>query len=114
MNFRQIFFDLDDTLVNTRETIYQRIEILLDEFQLEANPDIIYNLLGFQDREDRLKDFVKNPIIFWERYEQLRKDVKVSSFYGVNKTLEKLHSRKIPLGIITNNELNFKAQTISF
>jgi HAD superfamily hydrolase (TIGR01549 family) len=103
MDSRQIFFDLDDTLVNTRETIYKRIGVLLDQFQLETNPNQIYDLLGFQDREDSLKDLVKNPGSFWKRYEQLRKKVKVSSFPGINQTLKKLHSKKIPLGIITNN-----------
>lgn len=103
MDSRQIFFDLDDTLVNTRETIYQRIGVLLDEFQLEMNPDQVYGLLGFQDREDRLKDLVKNPSSFWKRYEQLRKEVRVSSFPGINQALKKLYSLNLSLGIITNN-----------
>lgn len=103
MNSRQIFFDLDDTLVNTRETIYQRINVLLDEFQLETKSNKVYGLLGFQDREEKLRDFVKNPGDFWKRYEQLRREIRVSSFPGITDTLKKLYSKNIPLGIITNN-----------
>ncbi|MFA5061306.1 MAG: HAD-IA family hydrolase [Candidatus Pacearchaeota archaeon] len=103
MDFRQIFFDLDDTLVNTRETIYKRIGILLEEFQLRTDPYKIYDLLDLKDREERLKGLVKNPADFWERYEQLRRIVRVSSISGVIPTLEELRSRNIPLGIITNN-----------
>lgn len=75
MKYNQIYCDLDDTLINTRETILKRIHILLSEFNIENIPaQMIYSLLGNVNRTETLNKYLQNPNIFWNRYEELRKE----------------------------------------
>ncbi|HJX50889.1 hypothetical protein A3K73_03210 [Candidatus Pacearchaeota archaeon RBG_13_36_9] len=103
MRSKKIYFDLDDTLVNTRETILKRIALLLGRYPLDVDSSFVYNLLGNPEREQLLS---KNKLLsqsFWSAYERLRKDITPDSFPRAKEILEGLVSEGKTIGIITNN-----------
>jgi len=100
-----IFFDLDDTLVTTRQTIFLRINTLVKKFSLDINPADVYGLLGNPNRREILARTIGKKIPFWEGYELLRKKIGVNSIPGVGSALEALVLEGRQLGIITNNTL---------
>lgn len=114
MKYAEVFFDLDDTLVNTRQTILIRINLLLDKHSLGINSHYIYGLLRNSERESILAEKIGENTSFWDDYEVLRKDITVNTFPGANIVLESLVSKGKKIGIITNNTYSkalFKLQS---
>ncbi len=103
MRHEQIFFDLDDTLVNTRQTILKRISLLLDKHSFNVTPEYVYELLGDSEREAKLSKKIGGKTQFWWDYESLRKEIHVNAIAGANTLLESLASEGKKMGIITNN-----------
>ena len=103
MKSQIIFFDLDDTLVNTRQTILKRINLLLDKYSFDITPKYVYGLLGSSERESILARKIGEETLFWEDYETLRKNITVDSISGANTLLEILVSKRKNIGIITDN-----------
>jgi len=103
MKSQIIFFDLDDTLVNTRQTILRRINLLLDKYPFDITSQYIYRLLGSSERESILARKIGEKTLFWDDYEALRKNITVDSISGANTLLETLVSKRKNIGIITDN-----------
>jgi HAD superfamily hydrolase (TIGR01549 family) len=103
MESKIFYFDLDDTLVNTRETIFKRIGVLLNRFSLKEDPQLIYDILDNENREILLRKKIEESSIFWQEYEKLRIEFVVQSMKGTKKVLESLILMGAEIGIITNN-----------
>jgi len=103
MKSQNIYFDLDDTLINTRDTILKRINLLLEKYPLGIDSTFVYKLLVNPRREHLLSGDKKMSRDFWSGYERLRKIITATPIPGAKETLEFLSSKGNKLGIITNN-----------
>ncbi len=100
-----LLFDMDDTLVNTSETIMKRIDWLIKTYSLNPSDRIyIYNLLSNPDRVAILSDkyaFAENVFV---DYEKLRKIIVVSPLANIRSLFDDIRAKNINVGILTNTE----------
>jgi phosphoglycolate phosphatase-like HAD superfamily hydrolase len=98
-----IFFDLDDTLVNSSETILKRISILLNLYPVKEGAFYLFNLLSDPNREEILSKKYTFSKRLWQDYENLRREIKVKPIGNLQIKLNLLVSEGLNLGILTQN-----------
>jgi phosphoglycolate phosphatase-like HAD superfamily hydrolase len=112
MSLQKIFFDLDDTLINTRDTLFRRINALSNEFKPNTSPKMVYHILKYYpEKNDELNGYIRDSEEFWKKYRDISKKIQVSSISGTEDVLNKL-SEDNDLGIITNNNLRIVFQRL--
>lgn len=104
---KHICFDLDGTLVDSRDTILKSTQVALDQLNIPHNipEDIFTNMIGmhFVDIFEEMKIDVPDFEKFITIYKALYFDFIDSSYLykGVKETLEYLNSRKIKVSLLT-------------
>jgi len=102
-----ICFDLDGTLVDSRNTILESTKLALDKLRIDYNipEDVFTNMIGkhFVDIFDELKIDVKDFEQFISIYKALYFDyIDLSVLYpGVEETLNYLNRKQIKVSLLT-------------
>jgi hypothetical protein len=71
LNYSKIFFDMDDTLVNTRQTILKRIGFAKKKYSITQNSSYIYSILRDSERNEKLYSLIgERGNLFLKEYER--------------------------------------------
>jgi len=100
-----VLFDLDGTVANTNELIYESFRRLFDDkMMIEVSDQEIYSLFG-EPLENSLKKYSKNAeelLPFFREFNELNHDRMIQSFTGVEEALIMLKAQGLKLGIVTS------------
>jgi len=99
---KRVFFDLDDTLIDTSFSIFSRLTMLLEKYPVQEGLLFIYNLLSNTQREEILACRYNFSKQFWQEYEGLRNKIKPKPIGDVRGKLEKIVGSCEQVGILTN------------
>lgn len=98
---RKIFFDLDDTLIDTSFSIVKRLMILLDKYPVKEGLLFLHNLLPNPNRVEILASRYNFSNELWQHYEELREEIKPLPIGDVKTKLELIAS-EAEVGLLTN------------
>lgn len=128
--FKGVLFDLDNTLINRRESILMFSEKLLKKFKLDnkvTKLEDIYSILlekdcgGYVSRKIVFSEFI--DLISWMNKPSLEAVIEFWNtefpfcsvlFPGVYEVLEKLKANGLKIGIVTNGSKDFQNNKIDF
>jgi phosphoglycolate phosphatase len=117
--FAAVLFDLDGTLIDTAPEIGQALNITLSELDLDAaDAQEVRSWIGHGTRNLIREALVSRqgpdgPIqleVAMQRFKRNYRHVcgQVGELYpGVKETLEALHARQVPMGLLSNKETEF-------
>lgn len=100
-----VFFDLDGTVANTNELIYQSFKrMFTDKLKMDVEDAEIYSLFGEPLTTSLLKyqDDVTDIMDYYRTYNDQHHDTMITSFEGVEEALKAMRERGLKLGIVTS------------
>lgn len=99
-----VLFDLDGTVADTNELVFESFKQLFLKMGLEVDDDVIYSFFG-EPLLNSLKKFSDEPedlVDYFRDFNEKVHDEMIKPFDGVVKALEGLKERRIKLGIVTS------------
>jgi len=100
-----VLFDLDGTVANTNELIYESFQRLFyDKMKMEVADEEIYSLFG-EPLENSLKKYAQDTselMLFFRAFNESNHDQMIRPFEGVEEALIKLREKGLKLGIVTS------------
>ncbi|MFH5835450.1 pyrophosphatase PpaX [Proteiniclasticum sp. C24MP] len=110
-----VLFDLDGTVANTNELIYESFRRLFyDKMKLEVPDEEIYSLFG-EPLENSLKKYTKSPqelLPFFREFNESNHDRMIRSFEGVEEALIMLKEKGLKLGIVTSKRAGMARRSL--
>ncbi len=100
-----VLFDLDGTVANTNELIYESFRRLFyDKMKLEVGDEEIYSLFGEPLQNSLLKyaEDTRELISYFRSFNESNHDEMIRPFEGVEEALRMLKDRGLKLGIVTS------------
>src|SRR5690554_1286916 len=100
-----VFFDLDGTVANTNELIYQSFKrMFTDKMNMEVEDAEIYSLFGEPLTSSLLKyqEDIEEIMAYYRAYNDAHHDEMITSFEGVEEALKGLKEKGMKLGIVTS------------
>lgn len=100
-----VLFDLDGTVANTNDLIYQSFKRMFKEkMNLEVPDEVIYGFFGepLQYSLSKYADDTKDLMAAFRAFNESNHDQMIKSFDGVKEALEMLKNENIKLGIVTS------------
>lgn len=100
-----VLFDLDGTVANTNELIYESFRRLFyDKMKLEVGDEEIYGLFGepLENSLLRYAEDTKELSAYFRSFNESNHDEMIKPFEGVEEALKMLKSEGIKLGIVTS------------
>ena len=123
MFFKCLLFDLDGTLIDSRDDLADSVNLMLSEFDLPNLPsEKIYNFIGegvfnLVNRsfsaslgKEFNKDFAEKGVEIFRKYYAKNLLQKTKLYQGVAETLEKLNA--FPKAVITNKPHDFSVKIL--
>lgn len=101
-----IIFDLDDTLINTSSTIFQRIFLLFQDYNIQEGAMYVYNLLQEPKRVKIMAERYDFAEQFWHDYEKLRSSIRPAPIGNLKGKLESFLRKGYNMGILTRARTN--------
>ena len=111
-----VFFDLDGTVANTNELIYQSFKrMFTDKMQMEVEDAEIYSLFGEPLTTSLLKyqEDITDIMDYCRAYNAEHHDAMVTSFEGVEEALKALKENGLKLGIVTSKREAMARRSLS-
>ncbi len=100
-----VLFDLDGTVANTNELIYESFSKLFrEQLKLEVTDEDIYSLFG-EPLEYSLRKYSSSAeelLSFFRAFNEANHDKMIQSFVGVEEALITLKENGLKLGIVTS------------
>jgi len=111
MTVQAVFFDLDGTLIDTRELILDSFRYACDTILGYSIPDEqLLKLVGVplpKQMEMLAPEHAEAMVIAYRENNRKRHDALIESFPGVRETLLELRERGLPLAVITSKMHEF-------
>ena len=111
-----VFFDMDGTVANTNELIYQSFKrMFTDKMQIEVEDAEIYSLFGEPLTTSLLKyqEDITDIMDYYRTYNAEHHDAMVTSFVGVEEALKALKENGLKLGIVTSKREAMARRSLS-
>ncbi len=111
-----VFFDLDGTVANTNELIYQSFKrMFTDKMKMEVEDAEIYSLFGEPLTTSLLKyqEDITDIMDYYRAYNVEHHDAMVTSFVGVEEALKALKENGLKLGIVTSKREAMARRSLS-
>lgn len=100
-----VLFDLDGTVANTNELIYESFRRLFyDKMNMPVEDEVIYSLFG-EPLEKSLRKYTedtKELTTYFRSFNEKNHDEMIKPFEGVKEALSILKSQGLKLGIVTS------------
>ena len=111
-----VFFDLDGTVANTNELIYQSFKrMFTDKMKMEVEDAEIYSLFGEPLTTSLLKyqEDITDIMDYYRTYNAEHHDAMVTSFVGVEEALKAVKENGLKLGIVTSKREAMARRSLS-
>lgn len=100
-----VLFDLDGTVANTNELIYESFRRLFhDKMNMPVEDEVIYSLFG-EPLEKSLRKYTEDTQVlttYFRSFNEKNHDEMIRPFEGVKEALSMLKSQGLKLGIVTS------------
>ena len=114
-----VLFDLDGTICNTNDLIYESFKYTLKEnFNINENRDIIYSFFGEPleksfSRYTKDENEVRYLVNFYREFNEKNHDKMIKDFPRVEETLDILKEMNIKLGIVTSKRKKMAMRSLT-